>query len=190
MDFLLHTLLSYLLLYKYTALFLVTLLAAIALPIPSAATLMAASAFASQGYLNISWVLFTASLGNILGDSIGYWLARKFGKPIFYLAGLRKVIDSPQLQVVERFVKKRPGLVIFISRFEVLATLSVNCISGLGKLSYKKFLAYEITGEITQVCMYAAIGYIFGSNWESVNSVIGQFSLLISLSLLILAVTF
>ena len=180
MSFIQQVILSYLLLYKYTLLFSVTFLAAFALPVPSASTLMAAAAFSSQGYFNIVFVFIIASLGNILGDNFGYWLARLYGKPVLYYIGLGKTVDSEVFRAVERRINHRPGLIIFFSRFEVIATLSVNIISGLGKMPYFRFLPYEIIGEVAQVFMYGGIGYFFGNNWQSINDSIGQFWLIIT----------
>lgn len=56
-----QNLLSFLLLYKYARLFLITFLAAFALPLPSTSSLMTTAGFASQGYLNIGWMFFLPS---------------------------------------------------------------------------------------------------------------------------------
>lgn len=174
MNFLLQNILSYLLLYKYAALFLVTFLAALALPIPSAATVMASAAFAGQGYLSLPWVVVIASLGNIFGDNIGYWVARVYGKPVLYKIGFRKVLESPKLRGIEERVRQKPGLFVFFSRFEVIMTLSVNALSGLGKMKYSRYLFYEVSGEVFQVCIYAAFGYFFGSDWQVISNIFGQ----------------
>jgi membrane-associated protein len=190
MDFFLQNLLSYILVYKYAALFAVTLFAAIALPIPSAATLIASAAFASQGYFNIGWVFMTAATGNILGDNIGYWVARVYGKPLLRKIGFRKVLESPKLENIEQRVKDRPGLFIFFSRFEVIMTVSVNIISGLTPIPYKKYLTYEVLGEVFQVGIYSAFGYTFGNNWQVINSLVSKFSTIAVVVVLLLIIIF
>lgn len=186
MDFLLQTILSYLLLYKYLALFGVTFLAALALPIPAAATVMASAAFASQGYFNINLVAFWASLGNILGDTAGYWLARGFGQPVLRAIGLGKLLDSAVFHALASQVRKKTAPIVFFSRFEVLATLSVNFICGLGKISYWKYLAYQAPGEMVQVLLFVTVGYLVGSGWQEINNLLGGFSLVIGLVLIVL----
>lgn len=177
MDFLLDTLLHYLLLYKYAALFIITFAAALALPIPSAASLMAASAFASLGYMSIWGVAAVAVVGNVLGDNLGFWLARRFGRRVLERIGFRRILDSKEFLVIERQVENRPGLIVFFSRVEVLATLSVNLIAGLGNMRYRKFLAYEFAGEVAQVAGYASVGYAFGENWDAASEALGDFAL-------------
>lgn len=188
MDFLLQTILSYLLVYKYLVLFLVTFFAALALPIPSAATLMASAAFAAQGYFDLSLVIITASLGNILGDNLCYWLARTFGPSVLRKLGFKKYLDSPVLLSFERHINRRPGIIILLSRVEVIATISVNLLAGLGKMPYRKYLLYDCIGEVLQVCMYASLGYLFGSQWQEANSIIGKVFLAMTFGGMIFAI--
>ncbi len=180
MNFLLQFFISYLLLYRYITLFGVTFLAALALPIPSAATVMASAAFAGQGYFNPLYVFIVAVVGNVLGDNVGYWLTRLYGKKIVYRVGLRKITNSELFNAIEKRINHWPGVIIFLSRFEVIATLSVNFISGLGKMPYQRYLMYEIPGEIAQVLMYGSIGYVFGNNWQNIDDSIGQLWLVVT----------
>jgi membrane protein DedA with SNARE-associated domain len=184
----LQAILSFLLLYKYAALFAITFAASVALPLPSAASVMASAAFASQGYFSMPWVIIVASLGNILGDVFAYVVIRRYGKAALYKIGLRKVPDSLELKVIEDYVKRWPGLIIFFSRFEVWATLTVNIISGLGKIAAGVYLTYVVIGEATEVLMYSGIGYIFGNNWQTINTLLGKFFVVISLGIAVLII--
>lgn len=174
MDFLVQTILPYLLLYKYGALFTITFLAAVIVPIPSGSFLMAAAAFAGQGYFNLTLVVVIACIANILGDITGYFLARRYGENVLQVIGLKKLLVSSKGKHLEQKFLQKKGLLIFISRFEVLATLTVNLLSGLTKVPIRKFLLYEISGTFAQVAFYASIGYFFGSNWQTINRLIGN----------------
>lgn len=190
MNAIAHLILPYLLTYKYLALFSITLVAALILPIPPGTLIMGASAFAYQGLLSFPLVLFSASLGNIVGDNIGYWLARKYGKSVLERIGFKKTLESPRYKGIEDRLKARPGFLVFISRFEVFTNLAVNLICGLSKVPYRKYLLYEITGEVLQVCIYGSIGYLFGENWETINALIGRFLIVIILIALLLVVIY
>jgi len=181
MNFIVQIVLPYLLLYKYWAIFAITLFAALALPIPPGTLLMASAAFASQGYFSFFWVVVIGSAGNIVGDNIGYWLARRYGKKLLYRAGFGKVLDGEKYAKIERRIKKNPGFLIFISRFEVVSNLAVNLVCGLGEIEYGKYLVFEIIGELLQVFIYASIGYLVGDNWQSISGLISKFLLLIIL---------
>ncbi len=181
MNSVIQAILPFLLLYKYWALFGITFIAAFFLPIPPGTLIMASAAFAYQGYFNIWLVLVVATLGNIAGDNTGYWLARYYGRPILNKIGFRKVLASDRYKRIEARIVRRPGFIIFISRFEVFTNLAVNLIAGLGKVRYRTFLFYEILGEVFQVGVYGTIGYIFGSNWQALSSIIGRTLLILIL---------
>ena len=187
MDTILQTTLPYILLYKYWALFGITFFTALVLPIPPGTLIMALSAFAYEGYFNFGYILIAAIAGNILGDNVGYYIARRYGASILSRIGFGKVLTSPRYKMIERAIKKRPGLIIFLSRFEVFTNLAVNIIAGMSKVRYRKYLLYESLGEICQVTLYSTIGYVFANRWQSVNSLVGKIMFaLVILTILIL----
>jgi membrane-associated protein len=185
MDFLAQTILPYILLYKYWALFIITFLSSLALPIPAGTLLVASSAFASQGYFNIIIVLVVVIVANIIGDNISFWIARLYGKRVFdYFKFTRKIIESKNFKLIEAKISERPGFVIFISRFEAIATLSVNAVCGMSTLSYRRFLVFEAIGAIADGLLYGMIGYLFGDSWQAVNNLIGNFSIIVFIILI------
>jgi len=190
MNFIIQNIIVFVFLYKYVALFLISVIAASIIPIPSGSVLMAASAFASEGYLNFWVIIIISIIANILGDNISYWMARFYGEKIFSKIGFRRIIKSKTFNLIEKKFREKPGLIILASRFEVISTLSVNLLSGIGKVKYKKYLIHESIGSILQVCFYGSIGYLFGYNWQSANSIIGKILIVIALILLIIFLNF
>lgn len=178
MDFLAQAILPYILLYKYWAIFIVTFLASLAIPIPAGTLLIASAAFASQGYFNISTLLLVVIAANISGDNVSYWMARLYGERMLSkIKFFNKIISSKSFIIIEKNIAKRPGFVILLSRFEVISTLTINMICGLGKTTYRKFMLFEIIGTFLSVLFYALIGYTFGDSWQAINKLIGNFSI-------------
>lgn len=174
MNFAIEAVLPYVLLYKYWAIFGITLLAAFAFPVPPGTMLMAAAAFAGQGYFSFPLVLISGVLGNIVGDNLGYWVARTYGKRVMYKLGLRKKLESDHYKKIEEKMRRRPGFIIFVSRFEIFANLAVNIISGVAQVEYRKYLRFVILGEICQVGLYAGIGYMVGDNWTAISTLVSR----------------
>lgn len=162
-------LLSYVLLYKYPAILVITFVGALALPLPSGTILMASAAFAAQGYLSFFWIIFIGIVGNIAGDNSGYWLARWYGVKALKWLGMKKLVDSEKYERINQELYQHPLLFIFVSRYMTGVAPAVNVISGLTKLSYKRYLIFEILGECAEVITFAGLGYTFGANWEYVN---------------------
>lgn len=190
MNFILQHLISYLILYKYLTIFAISFSAALVIPIPSGSILMAASAFAHVGYFNIFWVIVLAIVGNVLGDNIGYFVARKYGREVLSRIGFRKILESNNFKNIENKFNQHPGFIIFVSRFEVLSTLSVNLLSGISKTNYRKYFIHEFFGSISQVCTFSLIGYIFADSWQLINTTVGKVMLILVLALVLFMIFF
>lgn len=185
MSIILQTLISYILLYKYTSLFIISFLAAFIIPIPSGNVLMVSSGFASVGYLSIYWVVIISIIGNILGDNLGYWIARIYGREVLSRIGFKRVLESNNFKKIENKFNKNPGFIVFASRFEVISTLSVNLLSGISKTNYRKYFIHESLGSFSQVIFYSFVGYFFTDSWQSINTTIGRVTLVLILIFLL-----
>lgn len=190
MDFIVQHIIPYLLLYKYVTIFIIAFMAAFIIPIPSGNVLMIASGFASVGYFNIFGIIIISIIGNILGDNLGYWTARKYGEGVLLKIGFGRIVRSKKFKNIEDVFNNHPGFIIFASRFEVLSTLSVNLLSGLSKTKYKKYLLHESLGSVAQVTMYSLIGYFFADSWGSINTTVGRIALVLGLVLIIFIISF
>lgn len=190
MDFIAQNIIPYILLYKYTALFVIFFMAAFILPIPSGNILVATIAFAVEGYFNIGLVIFISVIANLLGDNCGYWLARSYGEKIFSFIGFRKILKSKTFNTIEEKFRRRPGFIILISRFDAISTSVINLLAGLGKVSYRKFIVHESIGTVLQVSFYSSVGYFFGHNWKIINTTMGKVYLICVLLLIILIISY
>jgi membrane protein DedA with SNARE-associated domain len=169
MSELITSLLPYLLLYKYVALFLIAYIAALLIPLPSNTTLLAAAAFASQGYLNIYIVILVALIANVLGDMSGFAVAHRYGKSFLYAIGLRKAMASKRYMQLEGFIITNQRVSIFVTRFFGGVGPLVNILSGISTtISFGKFCLYGISGEIVYVLSLALPGYFLGSQWQDI----------------------
>ena len=164
------SLLSFLLLYKYIALFCIGFLGAFALPIPASTTLVAAGAFASLGYFDLKYVLMTAFIANILGDLSGYFLARRYGVRVFNSIGLGSVLRSKFFKKIEAYVRSFPQTVIFVTRFMTEVGPVTSIVSGLGRVRVRTFVAFALLGEIAYVLLYGLTGFYLGGEWENNTS--------------------
>ena len=190
MDFITQNIIPYILIYKYTALFLIFFLAAFILPVPSGNILVATIAFAVEGYFNIGLVIFISIVANLLGDNCGYWLARIYGVKIFSLIGFRSILKSKTFNTIEDKFRHRPGFIILISRFDAISTSVINLLAGIGKVSYRKFLIHESIGTLLQVSFYSLVGYFFGHNWQMVNTTMGKVYFVCVVLCIILVISF
>lgn len=179
MDAISQSLLTFLLLYKYTALFLITFVAALAVPIPSGAITVAAFFFASQGYMSTPLVALANVAGNVAGDWVGYWLSRLYGKKVLRKIGLGRVIDSVAVRALDKRIAEHPWITIFVTRFATAITPLANLVAGMAPLPWRTFMLADILGEASETGLNLVYGIVFGSSWTYFSSLTGKIGLIV-----------
>ncbi len=130
--------------------------------LPGDSLLFAAGAFAALGSFNIFLVLGLLWLAAFLGDTVNYWIGHFFGQ---------KIIDNPHIPFInqkhidetQEFYKKHGGKTIFLARFVPIVRTFAPFVAGVGKMDYKKFLEYNMTGGFVWVFGFTLLGFFFGN---------------------------
>ena len=176
-SFILTTLLSYILLYKYLTLFLFIFVGSFLLPLPDNALLLAVGAFASQGYLNVYVCFLVAYSSNVLADILGYYLTYRYGVNI--LSVLRIKPNNHKFEKVENWLKRYAGITVFITRISGPFGPAVNFLSGLIRMPFKKFIFADLSGNLIDIAGLIFCGYFVGNYWQSFLNNIQYFGWLI-----------
>jgi undecaprenyl-diphosphatase len=113
-------------------------------------------------------VIVAASLGAILGDSVGYYVGRRWGHRLIERAGGR-FIKRSQVDKAVSFVAKRGGPGVFVGRFTTALRVLVPGIAGMAEMRYRTFLTFNASGGIAWSIVFATIGYVAGNSFASVE---------------------
>lgn len=141
------------------------------IPLPCTLLVVAAGAFAHQGILDWRITSLIGIIGVLLGDSLSYALGFYSYEKIS-----ARFRAAPQWRQAERSFQNWGALSIFFSRFLVTAiALPVNLLSGATRLPFQRFFIYDLLGETVWIFGYGGLGYLFGSQWETVNEFLGNF---------------
>ena len=154
---------SFLLLYKYWALFVVFFFAGFILPIPTSSVLLATGAFASQGYFNFFISLAVIVGSNALGDYVRYFVAQRYGRRAFKIMHVRIPVWIERLN---GFISKHPRPAIFLTRFIGTTDVLGNLLCGFGGDSLSTFLLYDIIGNLISDGWLLYAGYFLGIHWQ------------------------
>ena len=149
----------------YIILFLVILCETglVVLPfLPGDSLLFAAGAFAAKGDMNIATLFMTLCVAAILGDSINYEVGRLIGPRIAQREKSRYV-NKEHIAKTHQFYEKYGAKTIIIARFIPIIRTIAPFVAGLGAMSYKKFLQYNVIGGIAWVAICLFAGYLFGN---------------------------
>lgn len=128
---------------------------------PGDSLLFTAGILASQGIFNIYYLIIFCIVAAILGDSVGYWSGKKYGRRLFERdAGF--FFKKKRIKDAEDFYEKYGKYTIIIARFVPIIRTFAPIVAGIGKMHYKTFISYNIFGGILWVMSITLIGYIFG----------------------------
>ena len=139
--------------------------------LPGDSLLFTAGILAAQGYLDISLVLIVLTFAAIIGDSTGYAIGKKFGPKIFAKDN-SILFNKSHLIKAEKFFEKHGQKTIIIARFVPIIRTFVPTLAGVGKMSYAKFLTYNIVGGIFWIFSITILGYYLGLKVDNIESYI------------------
>lgn len=132
---------------------------------PGDTLLFLAGVYASTGTLQIWELLILASLAAIIGDSVGYYIGKVAGPRIFK-KDVSIFFNKHHLELTERFYEKHGGKTIIIARFIGFLRTFAPVAAGAGKMDYKMFLGYNVSGGILWVFSLSLLGYFLGTRFE------------------------
>jgi membrane protein DedA with SNARE-associated domain len=172
-------LLAALLHYGLPALFGVNVIAAIGAPIPASLMQIAAGSFALQGEMILWQVFLVASTAAVVGDQIGYGLARWGGRGLLTRIG-HKIGGDDKILKAEALAKRWGGPGIFLSRWLVTSLGPwLNVTSGIAEYPWRRFILWDVLGDLLWVALNVMLGYIFSGRVQALAEVLGNFSWLI-----------
>jgi membrane-associated protein len=107
--------------------------------------------------LQYIFMVLAIVLGALVGESIGFGLGRIFG-PKLRASWLGQRIGEQRWEKADRFVKRRGGIAVFISRFLPVFHSVVPLTAGMTPMPYRTFMAWTTPACIIWAFLYVSIG--------------------------------
>ena len=125
-------------------------LESLGIPLPGEIVLISASLLSAQHVVSPVAVAVCAATGAIIGDSIGYSIGRRGGKPLFDRLGRRfpKHFGPAHVASAERAFDRWGMWAVFFGRFIALLRIFAGPLAGALRMQYWKFLIANATGGI------------------------------------------
>ena len=118
----------------------------------------------------------------VLGDLVIYWIGRLAGQ--WMMKTFARIVKESHLQKTHAFFEKYGGKTIIIARFVPIVRTFESFVAGTGKMDLRKFMLFNVSGELLRVGLLIPAGYYFRAipvvkeNFELVVFGIIGFSLL------------
>ena len=167
----------------YLGVFVLMVLNATAIPIPSEVTLPFAGFLANQGSLSLPFVILIGVLGDlagaVIGYSIGYFLEealllnliKKYGKVI--------LVTEHDYEKATKWIKKYGMPVVFIGKMTPGIKSFMAVAAGVTEIKFIKFITANILAAFVYVSLVSYVGFFLGSKWNILGGYFRKFEVLI-----------
>jgi membrane protein DedA with SNARE-associated domain len=136
------------------------------IPLPGEIALVSAALLASRHTLDINPVAVgaAATIGAVVGDSIGYSVGRRFGMSLFERLGNRfpKHFGPGHVALANRLFARWGVWAVFFGRFIALLRIFAGPLAGALKMRYPHFLAANASGGLLWAGGTTAVVYYAG----------------------------
>jgi membrane protein DedA with SNARE-associated domain len=161
----------------------IVFIGAIGAPFPGTLIVIAVGAFCRQGFLSWYTTGLVALACVVAGDSLSYSMGYYARERI-----LRRFGSSERWARAGSTFDRWGGMSVLLTRFLITGlAVPVNLIAGTSAFPFRKFFLYDLFGETIWVFGYGGLGYLFGTQWEAIGSLLNSVSGL-TLGLVILCV--
>lgn len=129
--------------------------------LPGDSLLFTAGALASQEHFSIVTLNALGIAAAILGDTVGYWIGRRAGPALFNRPRSR-FFNPAHLRRAHDFYETHGGKTIVLARFMPIIRTFAPVVAGMGRMTYPRFIAFNVFGGIGWVVSMTLAGYFFG----------------------------
>lgn len=130
--------------------------------LPGDSLLFAAGTFAALGAMDPIGLLGVLSLAAIAGDTVNYWIGHWVGPEVFR-KDTGRLFKKEHLERTHRFYEKHGGKTIILARFVPIVRTFAPFVAGVGRMSYLRFIVYNVAGGLVWVALFVGAGFYFGN---------------------------
>lgn len=148
---------------------------------PGDSLIFATGAIAAVGGpISIPLLLPLLYIAAVAGDTVNYQIGHLLRERVNRREHIR-FIKMEYIDRTQSFFERNGGKTITIARFIPIIRTFAPFVAGVGEMSYRRFLGYNVIGGISWVTLLFGIGYFFGN----ISYVKNHFSLVVVAIILI-----
>jgi membrane-associated protein len=125
------------------------------------------------GYLNMLAVLIILVMGDVVSDTVYFFIVRK-GNAEKYVKKFADKFEtlSKNYTLLEKVWEKHGMVTMFLGKFAYGLMVPLIVSAALSKISYKKYMTYVVPATIFRYSVYLAIGYFLASSYQDAEKYI------------------
>lgn len=140
--------------------------------LPGDSLLIAAGLLCQSGDFHLWTLIIILTLAAIIGDTVGFHIGKFLGKKL-YTKKDSLFFKKKYILKAHVFYERHGGKTIILARFIPILRTFAPTVAGAARMSYKKFLVYNILGAFLWVWGLLLSGYYLGKSFgSSINNYI------------------
>jgi len=136
--------------------------------LPGDSLLVTAGVFAGAGHLKLASLLSLVTLCAIAGDQLGYFIGHKAGQGLYSRPDSR-FFKRKYLEEAHEFYEHYGGKTVIMARFLPIIRTFCPPVAGAARMSYRRYLTYDILGGFLWVWGMVLVGYTLGRTVPNVD---------------------
>ncbi|WP_034214246.1 DedA family protein [Actinoplanes subtropicus] len=174
--------------FGYFGVALIVFVESFGVPAPGETAIIAGAAYAGSGHFNIFLVATVAFGAAVTGDSIGYVIGRRGGRPLVHRFGKYVRLTPERFDKVEGFMNRQGPKVVVIARFVEGLRQFNGIVAGTSGMPFHRFLMWNALGAALWVGVWSTGGYLAGDHIKAIESAVGKYvALAVAVAVLALA---
>ena len=131
--------------------------------LPGDSLLFAIGALAADPTSNLNiWIAAVVLLvAAILGDTVNYWIGRRFGG--WMMRKFPRIVKPAHIERTNAFFVRYGGKTIIIARFVPIVRTFAPFVAGTGEMNYRRFMYFNVIGAFLWVGLILPAGWFFGN---------------------------
>jgi membrane protein DedA with SNARE-associated domain len=160
----------------YLAVFVLSFVSSMALPVGSEVAIIYGGVLASgqihnePHHLNLVVLIIVAIVAEVLGSATGYAIGYFGGRTLVDRVGKYVLLTHKDMDRAEQWFNRRGEAVAFFGRFIPLLRSFVSFAAGLGEMAVAKFALYTVVACAIWCTALCSAGYALGSSYQHVLS--------------------
>jgi membrane-associated protein len=130
--------------------------------LPGDSLLFAVGAFVAAGVLDLRLILSLLSVAAVAGDTVNYAIGYRVGPQVFREQRSR-LFKREYLDRTHEFYERHGAKTIVIARFVPIIRTFAPFVAGIGRMSYPRFVTYNVVGGVGWILVLVLGGYAFGN---------------------------
>jgi membrane-associated protein len=130
--------------------------------LPGDSLLFAVGALCGLGSLDLVLSMLVLLAAAFLGDTVNYWIGSWVGPQVFRKKNSRW-LNPKHLERTHDFMERYGAKAVIIARFVPIVRTFVPFVAGVGRMSYGRFMIYNLVGGVAWICCFVPAGYFFGN---------------------------